>query len=116
MFSLQDLEQFPSLLHRFSEKVIEVKDIELLVEVLDLMIDSSQVDLFLSVFKEGLKLLQNAGQLEEFLFVLRDFYDSIEDHKKSMRVQEIMKSHQKKDPNKKVVKDDPILIEIKSLI
>ncbi len=116
VFSKMDIDQFPSLVHRFSEKVIELKDIELLIEVLDLLIDVSLVDLFLNLYRSGLKFVSNYTIAQEFLVILKEFYDSIEDHKKSNQVQLISMAHSKKDPDKKLSKEDPLLVEIKQLI
>ena len=116
VFSLQDLEQFPSLIHRFSEKVIEQKDVELLIEVLDLMIDTSQIDLFLSTAKNAISLLTNYGSAQEYLIVIKEFYDSIEDHQKAFQVSKLLQTYQKKEATKKIFKDDPILKDINRLL
>jgi len=115
LFSKQDIEQFPSLLSRFAEKAIEKKDVELIIEVLDLMIETSMVDLFTHLFKQGIQFVTNFGIAQEFLEILQEFYESIEDHKKLEQVHLLKKLSSKKEPTKKIVQDDPILIELKEL-
>lgn len=115
MFSRQDIEQFPSLIHRFTEKVLEIKDFELLVELLDLMIDVSLVDLFFSTFKEATKLITTVGQAQELLLILKELYESIEDHKKVKMIEILSASHMKKDALKKITKDDVLIKELSQL-
>lgn len=116
MFAKQDVEQFSSLAHRFAEKVIEIKDLELLMEVLDLMIDHSLIDLFFEFFKQGLALIMTSHQLKEMAYVLKDFYDSIEDHRKSQLVQNYLLIISKKDNSKKLIKNDPLIEELAKLL
>lgn len=116
MFSKQDLEQFPSLTHRFSEKVLELKDVELLLEVLDLLIETSMADQFLVLFTESLKFVTTYGMLQEFLIILKEFYESIEDHQKSVQVELIIRNLTKKESSKKLLKDDLVFSQIKSVL
>jgi hypothetical protein len=116
IFSRQDVEQFSFLVHRFAEKVLEMKDFELLLEVLDLMIDDSLIDLFFEFFRQGLSLITNSNQLKEMALILKDFYDSIEDHRKSQFVQSYLTVIAKKDFSKKLSKNDPLIEELSKLI
>jgi hypothetical protein len=115
MFSKQDVEQLPFLVHRFAEKVVDTKDLELLIEVLDLMIGDSLVDLFFQFFDQGLALCQTYQQLLDMAAILKEFYQSIEDHVKSQRVDEVLYRLTQKEGHKKLIKQDPLVEMLKQV-
>ena len=53
--------------------------------------------------------------LKELLLILKELYESIEDHKKVKMIEIFSASHMKKDALKKVTKDDVLIKELSQL-
>ncbi len=101
IFSKEEMDSFSSLMHRFTEKVLDLKESELILEVLDLLIECSLIDLFLSTFKKAAYLIKNQEMLIEYATVLKQFFESIEDPYKVGHIQAFLARYQTKNRDKK---------------
>jgi len=116
LFSIQDLEDFHSLSRRFCEKVLEAKDFDLLIELLDLLVESGQADLFLWTFEESLKQATSAAKVEELVEMVLEFFESIDDLKRVKLIEAWYASEKVQIESKKLSSNDPILKKLKELI
>ena len=116
LFLTQDLEGFHSLSRRFCEKVLEVKDFDLLIELLDLLVEAGQADLFLWTFEESLKEATSAAMIEELVEMVLEFFESIDDLKRVKLIEEWYASEKLQIENKKLSLSDPIFKKLKQLI
>ncbi|SCA64027.1 Uncharacterized protein SCG7086_BO_00080 [Chlamydiales bacterium SCGC AG-110-P3] len=98
-----DLEEVNGLLDRVVNDVFEEEDLELVFEILEVLVEGGQVDLFGRMVETATRLLKKEEEFQELLTVCASFFGLSDYDAEEAKIQLILAGREYRDPEGQIV-------------